>query len=204
MVSVNLLPATILIARRRNRRVRLWVTAGAMVVGLTAIPLAVDLTKTAQASSLEVRLRPLHTRLARVRGDLKAVAEQREELTTQLARADALRGKRPWADLLALISEKTPDTVWLTSLRTRLGAPLRPMEKPARTASSATAQVDAVVLGGPSGLHLEGYALDHESLYEFMSALKNLGVFPKVELTAAGKEPVLDGTAVRFVLECDW
>jgi len=203
MVSVNLLPIAIVESRRRRARVRMWVSIGAFVAALAAIPLTVDLTKTATASSLESRLKPLQSRLDRVRRELKETTSVCEELTTQLARADELRSKRPWADLLKLIRARTPDAVWLTALTTRAAPPRRPVETPA-AAPNVTKPAEAVTLAGPNGIHLEGYALDHEWLYEFMSALKESGAFQQVELSSATKEPVLTGMAVRFALDCNW
>lgn len=203
MVSVNLLPVGIQAAKRRNRRVRLWLSAGIAVGVVAAVPLALDISKTATAASLAARLAPLEQRLEEVRGSLKTVAIEREVLTGQIARADALRGKRSWSALLTLLATRSPDSVWLTALRTPTLGP----QQTSATSAAATAknaQPQSVTLGGPSGIHLEGYALDHEALYGFMSALKDTKVFQRVELTSAGKEPVLTGMAVRFVLECYW
>ena len=201
MVSVNLLPAGIRSARRRNRRLQIWVSAVLAVMMLTAIPLALDVSKSAAAASIESRLEPLQSRLSAVRADLKKAVAEREELTAQIARADALRSKRSWSSLLALLSSVAPDTVWFTSLRTATVAPQRAAPQPA---GGKAAQPQAVTLGGPGGIHLEGYALDHDALYAFMSALKDTKTFDRVDLTSAGQEPVLNGTAVRFVLECYW
>lgn len=203
MVSVNLLPAGIQAARRRNRRVRLWLSASIAVGIFAAMPLAVDISKTAVAASLEARLAPLEHRLDEVRASLKSVAIEREDLTGQIARADALRGKRSWSALLTLLATQAPDSVWLTALRTPTLGPQQ-TSTASLAANAKNAPPQSVTLGGPSGIHLEGYALDHEALYGFMSALKDTKVFQRVELTSAGKEPVLTGTAVRFVLECYW
>jgi len=202
MVSVNLLPKQIVNARRRNRRVRVWATVLITVSALAAVPLAVDVSKAAGAASMESRLLPVQEQLKEARAELLKASTECTGLAGQIARADALRGKRAWSGLLALISAKAPDAIWLTAMTTRTAQAQPASPAPAGAAPAGAPEV--VTLRGPGGIHLEGYALDHEWLYGFMSALKESQVFRQVELTSAGKEPMLDGTAVRFVLECYW
>jgi Tfp pilus assembly protein PilN len=203
MVSVNLLPASISSKRRIKRRMRGWATVIVSVCALAAVPLAVDVSKTAGAASMEARLTPVQDRLTRARAELKSLAIECDDLAGEINRADALRGKRSWAGLLTLISAKAPDAVWLTSLSTR-SVPQQPRAVSSAPSGVAAKAPESVALQGPNGIHLEGFALDHEGLYEFMSALKEARVFQRVELTSAGKEPVQNGAAVRFVLECYW
>lgn len=205
MIGVNLLPSAVLLARRRYRRLRGWLLAVALVTAVAALPVGYDIVQATRAAALERDSGPLEARLAAVRQDLKGAAARYEHFATQIARADALRAKREWAGLLATIAVLAPDAVWLVSLETRTApaAVPSPVLQDGRK-SASPAGPPAIVLDGPTGLRLVGYSLDHERLYEFMSELKKSELFTKVDLTQAGKEPVLEGTAVRFVLDCDW
>ncbi|MCB9851091.1 MAG: PilN domain-containing protein [Phycisphaerales bacterium] len=206
MVSVNLLPPNVTATRRRRERTRLWIVITATVTAVTAIPLALDVTNSARAAAIESRIGPQEARRDGILTELKETTAKCASLSTQIARADALRTKRDWAGLLTLVAERTPDSVWLTALKTQT----RQGERPAPVSSSKKGKAPEktedkpVTLDGPSGIHLEGYALTHEALYEFMGALKAAEVFTTVELASADKEPVLEGTAVRFVIECVW
>ena len=206
MVSVNLLsPATVL-ARQRARRLRRWAVVIAAVMAVAAVPVSVDVVKTARGAALERETKPVLAKLEAVRAHHQKLVAQCHDLTAQMARADALRAKRSWAALLSAVTDHAPGEVWLTSIVTTTGGGAAAPHRPARADGGAQREnaSEAVTLQGPTGIRITGYALDHEWLYEFMSALKSMGVFKRVELTQAGKEPVLQGVAVRFILECTW
>ena len=199
MVTVNLLPSSVLFARRKHRKRRKWLTIFAITVALTALPVGYDVLQTARAAKLERQTEPNRNRLASTRGEIRQVAERSALLATQIARADALRAKRPWSRVLRLLADLIPDEVWLTSVKSLAAPPVN------RQGGQAEADDDApVLLDGPSGLEISGYALSNDWLYEFMARIKQTGLFARVEMTQAVKEPVSRGDAVRFVLKCDW
>ncbi len=201
MISVNLLSPTVTFRRRQKARVRVWLIVVAVVAGLSAIPLGADLIKSAQAAALRRQVEPLNANVADARNRLDKVSAECRNLTTQLARADALRAKRDWAGLLQLIAGQIPPQVWLDSLETFTAeAPSRPTG----SARNKQPKNQNVVIPGPAGMHIVGYATDNDWLYEFMSRLKLTGAFRTVELTMAGRVPVLQGAAVRFSLTCTW
>lgn len=203
MIGVNVLPESYVFSRNRFARVRRWLVA-VLVVGLAfAFPVGFDAFKSAQASSLQRESDPLRIRLSDTKKRLTESLASVTDLRQQLARADALRSKRPWKDLLATLTRKVPEEVWLTSLES-----VRNLEngRSARHALKPTPPADreSVELNGPSGLRLTGYALGHDHLYAFMGTLNDGELFAHVELVKAGQEKVHDGSAIRFVLECQW
>jgi hypothetical protein len=194
MISVNLLSSDALYTRRRARRVRYWTLIVVVVACLSAVPISLGVVKTAQAAALARQIGPLQMKFEDTRSEVADLVAQCEELTIQTSRADALRAKRDWASLLIAITSHTRAEVWLAEVETLAQ----------NSGNPSLAGKSVVMLDGPMGVRLTGYALDHEWLYEFMGALKSTELFAQVKLTQAGKEPVLSGEAVRFVLECVW
>ncbi|NOX59991.1 MAG: PilN domain-containing protein [Planctomycetes bacterium] len=198
MIGVNVLPESYVHVHRRRARVHGWFAVSLAVGCLAAGPVGLDAWRTAQASSLQSEVDPLRARLSKTERRLAESGGLVTGLQQQLARADALRSKRPWKDLLAALAKKVPDEVWLMSLESV-------DEQPGRVLTGGTTGDDASVeLAGPSGLRIVGFALGHEHLYAFMGALNDGALFSHVELVKAGQQKVLQGNAVRFVLECQW
>jgi len=198
MARVNLLPPSHVTVRRRRTRIKRWTISAIVAAVLSVIPLAVDVTKRANASSVNDEVGPLSVRFDAVRAELKNTIDSCTELKEQIAQADALRSKRPWAALLDVIVSRLPDAVWLTTLKTEIRNPQKAKEL------ENSEGVTIVELEGPVRIRIEGYALNHQSIYEFISGLKTEQVFDHVELTSAGKEPVLRASAIRFAIVCDW
>jgi hypothetical protein len=204
MVTVNLLPPGIIHRRLRRRRLRRWAVVVAVVAGLATIPIGLDLVQAARAAALDRRVAPARQKLAATREHVKTLSLECQELKARIARADALRAKRRWAGLLTAITGQMSDELWLDSAETVAHRAEEPARRGSKHSSGAVKDGEVVTIPGPTHLKLTGYALRHERLYEFMSALKGTGVFKTIELTQAGQEPVLQGTAVRFVIECAW
>ena len=206
MVSVNLLSPATVVARQRARRLRHWAVVVSAVMAVAAVPVGIDVVKTARGAALEREMRPVLAKLEAVRAHHQTLVAQCHDLTAQIARADALRAKRSWAALLSAVTDHAPSEVWLTSIVSTRGEATAARDRPARADGGAQQKnaTEAVTLQGPTGIRITGYALDHPWLYDFMTALTGMGTFEKVQLTQAGTEPVLQGVAVRFVLECTW
>jgi Tfp pilus assembly protein PilN len=206
MPSVNLMPPQAWARRCLRRRIRAW--SAALVVALLFAKVALGLyaTSAAKAAAVMSDAAPLTSEFERVRAQLAETAQACTALAKQIERADALRTKRDWAGLFAMVSERTPPTVWLTGLKSA-GGDGRGSHRHTAAAPSTDAAGEAeplLLLEGPDQLRIEGYALELESLYDFMGALKSAKVFESVELSAAGREPMLRATAVRFIIVCDW
>ncbi|MCH7812807.1 MAG: PilN domain-containing protein [Planctomycetes bacterium] len=204
MIGVNLIPQDVLLARRRSRRIRLWLTATAIAAGLGAVPVVLELQRQGRADTLTDQRAKVKVELATVRDELTELNRSLALLNDRLDRAEALRTKRPWAALLTSITRSMPDQVWLSSMATGMEnvSARRPARAPAESAPGDKPKV--VRMDGARKIDLTGYALDHEHLYEFMTGLKQSQLFATVDLVKAGKEPLLRSRAVRFQLSCVW
>jgi Tfp pilus assembly protein PilN len=208
MIAVNLLPESVCVARLRRKRLRSWSLAILASALLAAGPVGWNMVRASRAAGLERQVRPLRGEIDAVRAKLTALTARQQQLHVDIERADALRRKRSWANLLTALAAQMPDEVWLTALEST--NPVREASTvkvvptaPAGEASTGKPQA-RVRLAGPTGLRLAGFALDHETMYAVIGMLKRLEIFETVELTQADKQPVGEGEAVAFVLVCTW
>lgn len=199
MIGVNVLPESYVHSYRRRSRVRGWLMI-VMAAGCAAAgPVGLDAWRTAQASASQREAEPMRIRLSQTQQRLSESAARVAELRQQLSRADALRSKRPWKNLLVALTERVPDEIWLTSLESVNQSP-----NVSRNGNSAANKDSSVQLAGPSGLRLVGFALEYDHLYAFMGVLDDGKLFSRVDLVKSSQQPVLEGRAVRFELECAW
>ena len=206
MIGVNLIPQAVQTAQARRRHVGRWTTALATVSLALAVPLAIDWYDRARADDLRAEHSELEQRLGTQRGELRALTGQLQEVGTRLERANALRAKRAWSSLLAMIGRRMPEGCWLTSIATD---PPVPSEGAARGPAPhkndpASQQATTLAIESPRMLRLAGYAADVAEPHEFVAKLKETGVFSRVVLERSRSEPVLDGTYFRFDLVCEW
>jgi Tfp pilus assembly protein PilN len=213
MIGVNLIPADVVLRHATQRRLRVWAVVSLLLGATTAVPIVLERRQQAQIQRLDARVTEADVALRAVRAQTASTAQAVLDLDAELARAAALRTKRSWAGLLTLLSAQLPPQVWLTTLATdppQPGAgrgPGAPAERPPagtpaggnRPAASAV-----TVLEAATAVRLDGYAVNHEGLYDLMSRLKESGAFTEVNLVSAGMEPILQGRAVHFVLTCGW
>jgi len=219
MTGVNLIPSRLLIQHAAKRRIRHWVAACLLLSGITLVPMAVEGQQQARIHRLKLKVIDIEGRLSAVRGQVGATAQAVLDADAELARAQALMTKRSWSGLLWLVSSCVPDAVWLTSItapgpqgsqgRRAVGASRTSGRGRGKTVTltkdaAGVAGPQRIVLAAPTELHVQGFALDHESLYDLMSQLKESDAFSSVMLVRAGMEPVFQGSAVRFVLTCKW
>ncbi|HEY3242101.1 MAG TPA: PilN domain-containing protein [Phycisphaerae bacterium] len=206
-VAVNLVPKVLRMQEARRRRTARWTLTALIAALLAGGTTLVTLDRQASAAELRAQQRSLQVSLTAVRGRLSDATETCRRLKSEIQRADALRSKRCWSGMLALLSRAMPAETWLTSISTEPPLPSGAGPVRALLPSGATQPTTAqpITLSAPTSLILRGYALDHDALYAFISALKQSRVFSKVELVGkAGAEPMLKTTAVRFELSCTW
>ena len=203
MSSVNLLSQKLRLARQRSRRIRAWVIIVTVTSLLAAVPVSISAVQSARASSIESEIAPVLDHLGKSRRTLKLHEKRSILLSTQIARADSLRAKRSWSDLLELIARDLPDEVWLTNVKSRETEYQGESKRSGRPATAESGP-EVIHIEGPGGLEIRGFATSHEWIYEWIGRLKSTSVFDDVELVEAASEPIQQGEAVRFVLECDW
>ncbi len=204
MTGVNLIPASILEAHRRARRLHLWVVAVTLTAAVAALPVLWQVRQHARVAELTTLKQARTAQSASVRAELSATAQSLADLNDRIERANALRTKRSWAGLLSLVAQCLPQEVWLTSVATDAPPPAAARRRTSPRASEKQDHPTVVVLDGARRAALAGYALGHEQLYDFMARLKAAQAFDRIDLVKADKEDVLWARAVRFELLCTW
>jgi len=204
MVSVNLLPIEIAQKQVATRRARGWALLVLLAFGAAAVPVALNVTRRAQASGLSRRCESVQQGRKTLQRDLIETTRECDTLDRHLARSETLRAKRPWSALVGFIAASLPEEVWLPSLSTSASSCDPGPRKSGGRGRAGKPEDGRTVLEAPTSMRVSGYALDHGHLYTFMSQLKQKDVFAEVELLGAGVEPALAGQAVRFELQCSW
>lgn len=206
MISVNLIPDTIQAAQKQRRHLRWWgmlILAASVVL---VVPLGIDWYQSARAAELHAQDEQLQSVLATTRAELRAQMAQANTTLLHLERAKALRSKRAWSAMFALISRCMPAGCWLTSFATD---PPGPSLGAVGTITMAGRETDGearttVTIEAPRKLRLSGYATDAAEPHEFVANLKSTGAFSHVLLEGSRREPELDGYYSRFELVCEW
>ncbi len=208
MIAINLIPEQVVLAKRRRRRLRAWGCILLLSAAVCALPVSVEAARNRRVRSLRAERTHLLAGIEESRAELNRVRLDVQDLEAEAARADALRTKRPWATLFALLSENLPEEMWLMSVATDPATPPRGdvdrTAEPNQTGPDRDAEAEVVMLEAPRKLTLDGYAVDYLSLLSFMTDLNNCKAFHTVSLTRAVDEPAFDATAVRFKIRCEW
>jgi Tfp pilus assembly protein PilN len=210
MTPINLIPSHLLFARARGRRLRIWGISAAAAIALVAIPCVLDQVRAAQADSLREELHVLSSEEASLRDQLAETAREAKHLANQTERAKALRSKRAWSKMLALLGACLPDQAWYTSIATDPAFPVggrstsRVSMANAAPGQPGDKAPKTITIDAPRRLALSGFALEYEQVYELMGHLKATGVFTNIELLQTVVDANRDVPAVRFELVCDW
>jgi len=204
MVRLNLLPPDVQIEAARHRHLRRWTVSTFVVFLGFLISLSVEWTRQAQAEDLEHQSHQLRVSLGAVTADLEAVSTEATRVLQQIERAEALRAKRSWSGMIGLIDVCLPPGCWLVTVATDPErAAAQPAAAPAIADPKAVEPV-AVTIDSPRRLRVLGYATDASEPLQFVSAMKDHGVFSSVTLINSQAEPVFDGQYYRFEVICEW
>jgi len=207
MVGINLIPEPVQLAQLRRWRLKRWATAILVSLMALALPLGLDWMQQAEAARLRTEDESLRAQLTAIRSQLRSTSAGADEALLQLGRADALRSKRCWSGMLAMIGRRMPAGCWLTSISTDPAAPegaAAPQRRAASRPATPKAPPEAVVIDAPRKLSLSGYATTASDPHTFVARLKEMGIFTNVELQRVATEPVLNDSYFRFELYCEW
>ena len=207
MIGVNLIPAPILATRAAKRHLKGWCLVVVVALAANAVPLVADVLSTARAAELRHERDGLSQEVAQARQEADATTAEAAESLARLERAKALRSKRAWSAMFALIGGCLPDEAWLTSIATDPPAPTeatRTRRSLGKRPQDEGKAPDTITIDAPRKLEILGYVRDHALLYTFMSSLKSTGIFTAVELIRSGEQRVGEDTAVGFELTCEW
>lgn len=210
MVTINLIPESTRAARAR----RVWFKRWTLAVSVAALALCgsagLDWWSRSEAARLRIDSESLRTQLAQERMSLSEVTAELRRVNEQADRAEALRAKRAWSSVLALIAQAMPPGGWIQHVATD---PPRPTGAPRptrwRDASGASPTVpshdnDAVTIDAPRKLRVSAYAPDAADPHRFVTNLKQTFVFRRVALARTQLEPVFDGSYFSFEIVCEW
>ncbi len=213
MIAINLINPGTLRRRRSKRRIKQWVGVFVITAGVVAVPVSFELSREHQVQVLRAERVEIAAQNEATRQMLNEQGIEIRNLEAQANRAQALRGKRSWSKLLGIVGRVLPREVWLASLNTEPARPTGssrdmssiPAVRPGASSSTGKDEEPRVVtMKAPRSLRIEGYALDHDNLFDYTSRLKAMQIFTDVKLKKAMEEPVFSGKAIRFNLVCNW
>ena len=118
MPSVNLIPRKLLLQRGKIRRVRMWLMIGGACWIFASIPVIRELSAEYQLNSQSTALTAISDQLDHAHARRGQSAKRLLMLRQEVARADKLRYKRLWTDMISVIADATPQRVWLIQLST--------------------------------------------------------------------------------------
>ena len=165
-----------------------------------------DFAHRARADELRASSEGLRMEIDLARINLRAVRTELSGARNHLEHAMALRTKRAWSGMIALIDRSMPENCWLTSISTDPEKPQALKRGSHRTASKSDSEKESevVVIDAPRRIEIIGYAAKPSQPNGFVDRLNETGVFSHVELERSQREPIFDGTYYRFVLFCEW
>ncbi len=215
MPSVNLIPRELLLRRRNVRRVRMWLLIGGATWIFASIPVIRELSAEYQLNSQNTAVGAISDQLDHAHARRRQSARRLLMLRQEVARAEKLRYKRLWTDMISVIADATPERVWLIQLSTdpakppgsaRTTAPLslrRSADSDVET--TTTAGYDTLVgKAGPRRLLLEGQALGLEDIYAFVDAVNELGIFENASIRSVRGDVAAGLRVTHFTMECEW
>jgi len=212
MPSVNLIPHKLLRQRLKIRRVRMWLMIGGATWIFASIPVIRELSAEYQLNSQSTALAAISDQLDHAHARRGQSAKRLLMLRQEVARAEKLRYKRLWTDMISVIADATPQRVWLIQLSTdpakppvsaRTTAPLS-LRRSADAKTTPAGYDTLVGKAGPRRLLLEGQALGLEDIYSFVDAVNDLGVFENASIRSVRGDVAGGLRVTHFTMECDW
>jgi outer membrane murein-binding lipoprotein Lpp len=210
MITLNLLPESVQAAQARRRHVKRWALILAVTAVAGTIPAGAHWMQHLQIEELGAQSEKLQSDLAAARVELRTATAEANDAFLRLERAKALRSKRAWSGMLALIGSCLPKQCWLNSIATDPEVPgagpvARSPLPPAATPGAAASEKPAVVtIEAPRKLRISGEALDSADPLSFVAKLKESQVFRNVILERSLRERPEQESQFRFELICEW
>ncbi len=215
MPSVNLIPRELLLQRRKIRRVRVWLLIGGATWIFASIPVIRELSAAYQLNSQSTAVAAISDQLDHAHARRGQSARRLLMLRQEVARAEKLRYKRLWTDMITVIADAMPQRVWLIQLSTdpakppvgsRTTAPLSLRRSADSNTQTTTPAGYDTLMGkaGPRRLLLEGQALGLEDIYAFVDTVNDLGIFENASIRSVRGDVAGGIKVTHFTLECDW
>ncbi len=206
MAIINLIPAHILARQLRRHHLRRWLAPLATASIGVAVMLWMTLSQQAEASELEAQTQQLVSQVALSQQQLNQARTKSLQLQEQKRRADALRRKRAWSRVLALIGQSLPKSAWLTSVSTDPTTPsiVRRTQSARIQADQNQKLIEVVTIDAARKLRILGYTAQPGEPHELVGRLKTSGIFESVSLIHSRRQDVFDGSYFQFEVLCAW
>jgi len=228
MVTVNLIPERVQAAQARRRHLKRWAFCIAVAAAVAAVPVGAHWMQHVRIEELHAQSDKLQVDLAAARTELKSATAAANDAFLRIERAKALRTKRAWSDMLALIGTCLPKDCRLLSIATDpdvpSAAPLArkappssaipgkdPPASPLDKGGSGGFEPAVVTIDAPRKLRMTGEATDATQPLFFVTRLKESQVFREVTLERSinTREKTNPGggaeePSFRFELICEW
>ncbi len=191
MTSVNLIPESVLVAQTQRRHAKSWTLLVLAAAGLSAVPLMLDWSRRAHAAELRDESDRLRQELGSTRLQLRTTSAEATRVFLEVERANALRSKRAWSGMFALIASCMPADCWLASVATDPDAPAGGASPGPVVAQpkSTDGKREIVTIEAPRKLKIIGYAENDTQPLAFVTHLKESRVFRSVLLERAVRAP---------------
>jgi Tfp pilus assembly protein PilN len=200
--SVNLVPAARVQAHALATRRRIWISLCAAAALLLALGWTAQFATRRALAHLNHRADVLNAQRALLQTRVHAADQQRQDLLARLRLIAAARRRQPWAARLARLTRSAPEGIFLTHLdispKPAQASAARPLPVGANRGSPPP-QVPPVPA---HDVRLQGLALDHTALIQFLNTLQSSPDWRHVELLRATSEPFAGRTVVAFEFDC--
>jgi len=206
MVRINLIPASILARQQRRSHLQRWLVPIACAFTGVLVLLWLTFCQRAKASDIQVKTTQILRQVTASQQQLIGARAKSTQLREKMGRADALRRKRAWTQIIAIVTQSLPTSAWLTSISTDPTVPSKFRRSTSATVPTNKTKKDAVVatIDAARKLRLLGYTSHSGEPYDLVRRLKSSGVFESVTLTYARRQDVLEGSYFRFEVVCEW
>ena len=210
MTLINLIPAEVHHAAIQRSHLRRWALVVALAGVVAGIPYSLSLARNAQVSKLREEVEFVDLQNSKVRTQLRVATGQAQQLNSALERSRALRAKRAWSGMFALIASSLPADCWLHSVATEPDSPGASVIRTAVVPTPAGAPVAAetVTIEAPRKLVLLGYSTSDSQPLVFVSNLRDSNAFTNVALQKAMRAPSETNASAavlhQFEIACGW
>jgi hypothetical protein len=201
--DVNLIPPARLSQKRLRARLRLW----AEVCGIYGLLIAVALLCAHVAWGEYDSVVSRQVQLASRRNEevTASIVEARRRLAhavPALQAAQTIQEQPDWSRLLALLAGDLGDDIVLKGCKL-LALDGSQQDLIARLNAPQDRAAAALVFGPrPYQLQLTGFGKTRHAISEFTVRLERAGLFAAVRCTHSDREPLLNGEATAFTVEC--
>jgi len=214
MAEVNLIPEAVLVAQAQRRHAKGWLILVLVIAALNVLPLVLDWSRRAHAAELRDESGRIQRELVSSRSQLRTTSAEATRIFLEVERARALRSKRAWSSMFALIASCMPSDCWLASVATDPETPAggAAPQRPAAQAKVAGGERETVTIEAPRKLRIVGYALTDTQPLALVTNLKESLVFENVLLerslrapdVSPGESAKSNAALYQFEIVCEW